>query len=147
MNMASVPRTTCPYCRRVLSPWRHRRLFGLCGECHRPLALVPDLFRRPAYRIWNLLGIVHVVTLPIIGGALISFAIGDLPPRELVSVVSLVLLLWGATDLWDGYAGIRTHMVRTRTRVLENSAAVRVSAWKALAGAAALVIGITGLSI
>ena len=147
MNMTSVPRTVCPYCRRVLRPWRGRRLLGLCGECHRPLALVPDLLRPRAYRIWNLLGIVYIVTLPIIGGALISSAIGDLPPRELVTVVSMVLLLWGATDLRDGYAGIRTRTVRARKSVLEHSAAVRVSAWKALAGFAALVLGFTGLAI
>lgn len=145
--MASVPRAQCPYCRRVLRPWRGRRLFGLCGECRRPLALVPDPLRPPAYRLWNLLGIVYIVTLPIIGGALISFAIGDLPPRELVLVVAIMLLVWGATDLWDGYAGIRTQLARSRKTVHEGRMAKRVSIPRALAGTAALGLGLLGICL
>jgi hypothetical protein len=62
---------------------------------------VPAILRPGAHRLWNVYSTLYVVTLPIIAGALVSTAIGDLPPRELVIVVAVMLLLWGAADLWD----------------------------------------------
>lgn len=147
MNMAGVPRTRCPYCLHVLQPWHRHRTLGICSACRRPLALLPAIANPRAYRLWNVMNVLYIVTLPIIGGALISTAIGDLPPRELVTVVAIMLLLWGSADLWDGYAGIRTQIVRSRKIVHQGTAARRRFIPKAIAGATSLVLGVVGLAL
>jgi hypothetical protein len=105
---------------------------------------MPTITRPGARRLWNVFGAVYVATFPIMGGALVSSAIGDLSPRDLVIVVALMLLVWGITDLWDGYAGFRNQILRSRKVVHQGAAAQRRSITKVIAGIAALCLSVIG---
>jgi hypothetical protein len=145
--MLTVPRTRCPYCTYVLQPWRGRRLVGLCRECRRPLALLPAITNPRVFRVWNVFSAIYVAALPVIGGAIVSTAIGGLPPHKLLLVITIMLLLWGAIDLWEGYAGVRTRITRKGTKLFEGASARRFSVLRIVAGSASLLMGVTGAAI
>ncbi|WP_159872863.1 hypothetical protein [Novosphingobium sp. 9U] len=130
-----------------MQPWRRQQRLGLCSQCRRPLALVPTIMNPRVYRIWNVFSILYIVALPIIGGAIVSMVIGDLPPRELVIVIAAMLLLWGSIDLWEGIAGVRTRIARSRNVVHDGAVARRISIPRIFAGVAALVLATAGFAI
>lgn len=147
VDRISIPRTRCAYCEEILLPWRGGQLLGLCERCERPLALIPMVRRRHAFRLISGLDLARILLLPITAAVLLDGVIGFLGSKGVMAGIALCLLAYGSVDAWDGIAGLRTMIERTGRAISRGAKARRRSLWRVGFGAAGILVGASGLIV
>ena len=138
-------RPKCPYCGSLLAYWPARTLATNCSACCRPLMLVPASLHLHAYRILSVIDAARIAMVPLIGGAIVAFALGYLSPSAFAYAVSIALVVWGGIDVWDGTAGVESCLDRLSGRIRLRTAAKRSSISKIVFGATSIVLGVIGI--
>lgn len=119
-------------------------IVSACDVCRRPLLLLPST-QRFRFKILSLIDVAKVLLLPVAGGAIIAFAMGNLSSDGFARIEALMLLAWGVIDIVDGTAGIETNVDRVRRKVRSDIVARRSSISKLLFGGASAALGAVGL--
>jgi hypothetical protein len=135
----------CPFCKGVIELRPARLRLAECRLCGRPLAFARVTTGRAF--VANLLDVAKVGMLPLVGGVTAAFALAYIDPHSYAAWVAGALLAWGMIDVWDGTAGLRTHVDRDPSGVLVQAEAKWRSIAKTVFGVTSTVLGGAGLLV
>ena len=135
----------CPFCNGVIELRAHRLRLAECPRCGRPLAFA-RVTHNKAF-VTNLLDLAKVAMLPLVGGVTAAFALGHIDPQTYAGWIAGALLVWGVIDVWDGTAGLRTHVDRDPSGVLMEAEAWWRSMAKTVFGVTSTLLGSAGLLV
>ena len=135
----------CPFCNGVIVLRAHRLRLVECPRCGRPLAFA-RVTHNKAF-VTNLLDLAKVAMLPLVGGVTAAFALGHIDPQAYAGWIAGALLAWGVIDVWDGTAGLRTHVDRDPSGVLMEAEAWWRSMAKTVFGVTSTLLGSAGLLV
>ncbi len=133
----------CPFCKGVIELRPARLRLAECSLCGRPLAF-GQITAKKAF-VASLLDLAKVAMLPLVGGVTAAFALGYIDPQAYAGWIAGALLAWGVIDVWDGTAGLRTHVDRDPRGVLMEAEARWRSIAKTVFGVTSTLVGGAGL--
>lgn len=135
----------CPFCKGVIELSAARLRFAECPRCGRPLAFA-RVTQNKAF-VASLLDLAKVAMLPLVGGVTAAFALAYIDPQAYAGWIAGALLAWGVIDVWDGTAGLRTHVDRDPSGVLMEAEAWWRSIAKTVFGVTSTLLGSVGLLV
>jgi hypothetical protein len=135
----------CPFCKGVIELRPARLRLAECPLCGRPLGFARVTQNRAF--VASLLDLAKVGMLPLVGGVTAAFALAYIDPHSYAAWVAAALLAWGMIDVWDGTAGLRTHVDRDPSGVLLEVEARWRSIAKTVFGVTSTVLGGAGLMV
>ena len=145
MNMISLPRPTCPYYGEDMRRWPLGQHTLTCDTCRRPIVRYLSSPTRRIFRLRPLYAVIHIIGLAILVIGFATVWLAGFPPRAIIPVIAVPMVIFAASGIADGWLSWRTGIDRAGQKLRKGGGAKVIGLGRVAFGVAGIVVATIGL--